>query len=253
MIALFILDGLILLLTLAAWGLSGDDLVRTGVLWFGLTLLGFFSLMLLIAGVVGLAQMRSARKFLDSERVLVRWTYSHSEWQRFKEIRWQKDKKALKDQVITLMSAVALMGVTVGVWIGWGQGIRDAVLKGLAGLLAGGLAGSLLGPLLAAGDYWVARRLYKRTEPGEVALGVDEIFAGGDYFRVKGKDQYVRSIKLQTGPAAVLEIQLLNSGETQWTIPVPAMSIEQVEAVLPRLVKRPVGEEDSGLWGPRVR
>lgn len=93
------LTSMAFVVTLITWGLSIAAIVEIPIVWISLIFLMFFSLMLLIIWLLGVNQMRRARAFLDSERVIVRWIYPASEWQRLKETRWREEKEDWKVQL----------------------------------------------------------------------------------------------------------------------------------------------------------
>jgi hypothetical protein len=235
------LVGLSLLVTLTTWGLSIAGFVEASMVWIGLIFLAFFSLMFLIIWIMGANQMRCAQAFLDSERVLVGWTYSTPEWQRLKETRWQEEKNDWKVQLGCLTFLLALAGLLTGILLGWEDGFLAVIARGLVGLMLGGLIGGVFGILVAGSNQWSAHQAYRNPEPGLIALGVNEIYASADYFRGDGRVSYIREAKLQPGENHILELQLVfpprirMPDEEQWNIPVPLQWLERVQEILPVL------------------
>ncbi len=232
------LVGLALLVTLAIWGLSLAGYLETSILWIGLIFLAFFSLMFLIIWIMGVNQMHRGQAFLDSERVLVSWTYSTPEWQRLKETRWQEEKDDWKVQLGCLTVLFALAGLLTGILLGWEDGWLTVIARGLVGLMLGGLIGGVFGILVAGSNQWSAHQAYRNPEPGLIALGVNEIYASDDYFRGDGRVSYIREAKLQPGENHILELQLVFPprirlpDEEQWNIPVPPQWVDRVQEVL---------------------
>lgn len=235
--------GFALLVTLATWGLSVAGYIESAFLWIGFIFFAFFSLMFLIVLILGISQMRRAEAFLESERVLVSWTYSTAEWQQLKETLWQEEKDDWKVQFGCLTFLLALAGLLTGIMPGWEDGLPAVIAHGLVGLLLGGLLGSMFGVLVAGSNYLSARKAYRNPEPGLVALGVNEIYASDDYFKGDGVNSYIREVKLNFGSLTTLEFQLMvpprprMPSEEQWIIPVPPQWVERVEEILPVLAQ----------------
>jgi len=97
--ALITMAGLVslsLLVTLATWGLSMAGLVEHTLIWIGMAFFTLLALALITVWVLGALQTRRARAFLESERPLVRWTYSEEELRQLKETLWKDEKDELK-------------------------------------------------------------------------------------------------------------------------------------------------------------
>ena len=233
--------GLSLLVMLAIWALSLAGYLEASILWIGLIFLAFFSLMFLIIWIMGINQMRRAQAFLDSERVLVGWTYSTPEWQRLKETHWQEEKDDWKVQLGCLTVLFALAGLLTGILLGWEDGWLAVITHGLVGLMLGGLIGGVFGILVAGSNQWSACQAYCNPEPGLIALGVNEIYASDDYFRGNGRVSYIRKASLLPGETQILELHLVfpprirMPDEEQWNIPVPLQWVARVQEILPVL------------------
>ena len=230
-----------LLATLAVWGLSGIAIAGPALVWMGTIFSLFISLILLIIWLLGLRQVRRARNFLQSDRPLVRWTYSQAEWDQLKESLWQEEKGDWKVQWGCLTVLLALTGLLTGVMLGWEDGFPEILISGSLGLVLGGLAGATLGMLVAGGNHLGARQSYQQGRPGQVALGKDEIYASDDYFKGDGRTSYFKDLTLLRGNPDILELLIVFPPrprmplEEDWRIPVPAKWVDQVEEILPRL------------------
>ena len=125
--------------------------------------------------------------------------------------------------------------------IGAEDGVPEVIVNALIGLVLGGLAGGTIGVLVAGGNYLGARQFYQQSEPGMVALGVDEIYASDDYFKGNGVNGFIREVAIRRGKPTTLKFQLAvpprprMPREEQWVIPVPEQFGERVEEILPRL------------------
>lgn len=236
--------GLAVLVMLVTWGLSLIGYVASAVLWIGFVFIAFFSLLFLIIWILGVRQMRRAKAFLESERVLVRWTYTLAEWQQLKEPLWQEEKDDWKVQFGCLTFLLALTGLLTGIMLGWEDGVLAVVTHGLGGLILGGLIGAVCGTLVAGSNYWSTRQMYKNPEPGLVALGIHEVYASNDYFKGDGVNSFIREVKFYPGSPARLELQLVvpprprMPAEEQWIIPVPSRWATQVDEILPLLASQ---------------
>lgn len=242
------LVGLGLLATLAAGGLAIAGLAAAGFAWFGLSFTILFSLIFVIAWWMGARQMRQAEVFLASERVLARWTYSDAEWRQLREMTWQEEKGDWKVQLGCLTFLFALTGLLAGGMIGLEEGLLETITNAIAGLLVGGLVGAALGVVVAGGNYWGARRAYADAEPGAAALGINEFYTSGDYFRGDGRSSYIQEARLERGVWTTLHLLTIMPprprmpSEEEWIIPVPARCVPQVEAILERLAQSQTDE-----------
>lgn len=243
--ALTTLGGIVALALLACvliLGLSAATIANPAWVWIGVVVLAIFGLMWLSIWLLGWLQVRRSAAFLASERPLLRWTYSAAEWQQFKEAIWQDEKEDWKVQLGCLTILLALAGLLTGVMIGLDEGGLEAVVNGAIGALLGGLVGFVLGALVAGGNYWGARQAYRQPQPGQVALGVGEIYANGAYFRADGVKYFVQAADLQRGNPSTLQFQLIFPPrprmplDEQWLLPVPAPVVDDVEEILSQVV-----------------
>jgi len=239
------LSAFALLATLAAWALSWFSRAAIALVWISACLLAFFVLSLLIAWVMDARQVRQAQDFLTGQRVLLRWTYSPAEWRMLREAVWQEEKGDWKIQLGCLTLLFALAGLLTGVMIGLEEGWLEALTHGVLGAIAGGLAGGAVGVVVAGGNYRGARQAYADPIPGVVALGVDEVYSDGEYFRGNGRSSYIQAAGLSRQEWTLLELLIIvpprprMPSEQHWEIPVPTRYIEQVQEILPRLAPHP--------------
>ena len=192
-----------------------------------------FGLMLLAVWLLGRRQMGQIRAFLDSDRPLEHWFYTPEEWQEIQETIWRDEEGDWRVQFGCMAFLLGLVGLLVGVLLGIEEDLGQAVLWGAAGAAIGAMAGALLGALVAGGNYLAARRAYLRPRPDQVALGPDEIYANGVYFRGDGETRRIYEAKLEAGDPALLVVQAW--GLEEWQIVVPARMVEAVQAAIPRL------------------
>jgi len=201
--------GLSLLVTLAIWGLALAGMIESAFVWLGLVFLAVFGLMFFVIWILGIIQMRRVRAFLESERVLARWTYTAQEWQRLKESHWQEEKDDWKVQLGCLTFLLALAGLLTGVMLGWEDGVLAVIPNALMGLLLGGLVGGVFGILVAGSNRWSAWQSYRHSELGQVALGENEIYASDDYFRGDGRVSTIHRASLLPGETPILRLNLV--------------------------------------------
>ncbi len=237
------LAGFSLLAMLAILGLSSAGLANPALTWVGFVFFVILSLMWIIIWLLGLRKVRRAKAFLESDRPLVRWTYSAAEWQQYKKAVWQDESGDWKIQWGCLTLLLALAGLLTGIMLGLDGDFHEVIVNGVIGLVLGGLAGGVIGALVAGGNYWGIRQAYLRSEPGQVALGVNEIYANDEYFKGNGESSYIREAKIHRGNPTTLEFQLVvpprprMPSEEQWLILVPSQWVERVEEILPVLIE----------------
>jgi hypothetical protein len=232
---------LALLGTFVAWGVSALGLTSYIFLAIAACFFALFGLITLIVWVWGRTHMRRAAEFLASDRPLVHWTYSTLEWERFKETAWEEEGGDWKVQLGCLTVLFAITGALTGILIGADESLVQALVGGAIGLLGGGIIGGIIGGVVAGSQHLAMRRVYAQSEPGEVALGHDEIYALGNYFKGNEKSSYVRRVTLHHDAPVRLHIEIQlpprvrGPVEEAWMLPVPAQMIEAVEAVLPEI------------------
>jgi len=230
---------LALLATLAAWGLSAAGLIGSVFPILGVSFFALFGILTLAVWVWGHTQMHRAAAFLASDRPLVRWTYSPSEWERIKETAWTEEGGDWKIQLGCLTVLFAITGLITGILIGADEGVGEAIVGGVLGLVGGGVFGAIIGAAVAGGNHLGALRTRKQAQPGEVALGRDEVYALGNYFKGNGKSSYVRRVTLHRDAPTRLHVEIQLPArvrgpvEEAWMLPVPPQMIEAVEEVLP--------------------
>ncbi len=232
---------LALLGTLVAWGVSALGLTSYVFLVIAVGFLVLFGVITLIAWVWGQTQIRRGAEFLASDRPLVRWAYSTLEWERLKEATWEEEGGDWKVQLGCLTVLFAITGVLTGLFIGADEGFGEALLGGVIGLLGGGVVGGVIGAVVAGSNHLMIRKAYTQSEPGEVALGRDEVYALGNYFKGNGTSSFVRRVTLHHDAPVRLHVEIQlpprvrGPIEEAWTLPVPSQMIEAVEEVLPMI------------------
>jgi hypothetical protein len=214
----------------------------SGGLW------AIFSLVMVITWLVGRVTAGKLKEFVASSRPLLRWTHDLEEWRQVIEVDWQENKGYWKVQLGCLTFIFGLTGLLTGGMIGFDEGLVEAVAGGMIGALAGAMVGATIGAVVAGGNYLATRRAYTQTDPGQVILGPDEIFANGDYFRADGDERRLLSANFDPDDPATLVIMTQAPTlrgrlvEQEWRIFIPHRLHEEVEAVLPRLR---IGETDN--------
>lgn len=232
---------LALLGTLVAWGVSALGLTGYVFLAIAVGFLVLFGVMTLIVWVWGWTHIRRSNEFLASDRPLVRWKYSALEWERLKEAVWEEEGGDWKVQLGCLTVLFAIAGLLTGLLIGSDEGWGQAILGGVIGLVSGGVIGAVIGAVVASSQHLMVRKAYAQAEPGEVALGRDEVYALGNYFKGNGTSSYVRRVTLHRDAPVRLHIEIQlpprvrGPVEAAWMVPVPPQMIEAVEEVLPMI------------------
>ena len=227
--------------TLVIWALSSSGFANFALTWISLIFFIFFGSAWVLISLLGLYQIRKIKAFLESDRPLLRWTYSEAEWKQYKEIVWQGETGDWKVQFGCLTFLLALAGMLTGLLVGLDGGFLEAARVSFIGLLLGGLFGAALGVLVAGGNFWGARQAYRQKEPGQVVLGSNEIYANYDYFRGNGRNSFIREATIKRGNPNTLEVELIVpprprvSTEQQWSIMIPSQWVERVEEILPGL------------------
>jgi hypothetical protein len=230
---------LFLAITLAMYGLVWIDLAEPWIGLMGLIFTLFFSLIFVIVWLLGRIQVRRIKFFLTSDRPLVRWTYSSAEWEQIKDTLWQEERSDWKIQLGCMAALLSLAGLLTGLLLGAEDGFIQALGSGIIGLLVGSLAGGAIGAVVAGSNYWSSRQAHSWSEPGQIALGLNEIYANDNYFRGNGNSSYIQEVKIHPGNPTTLEIQLVfpprprMPSEEQWLILVPSQWVERVEEILP--------------------
>ncbi len=237
-----LLAGLGLLAAFIFWVLSLAGLDSRMLAGMGMVFSGMFGLIVVIAWLLGLNRLRQAGQFLESERPLLRWTYTEAEWRQQREAAWQEQSGDWKLQLGLMTLIFGLVGLLAGVMIGLDENVTAAVVTGALGLLLGGLAGALMGAAVAGGSALSSLQEYREAEPGQVALGAGEIYANDDYFRSDGGSSTIRQAELvREGLLVKLEVDMLipgqrrSSREQHWSIVVPAEFERRMEEMLPVL------------------
>lgn len=232
---------LALLGTLLAWGVSALGLTSYIFLAIAAGFLVLFGMITLIVWVWGQTQIRRANEFLASDRPLVRWKYSTLEWERLQETVWAEEGGDWKVQLGCLTVLFAITGLITGILIGADEGVGEAIAGAALGLVGGGVFGGIIGAAVAGSNHLGVRRARAQAEPGEVALGRDEVYALGNHFQGNGTSSYVRRVTLHRDAPARLHVgiqlppRVRGPVEAAWMLPVPPQMIEAVEEVLPTI------------------
>ena len=232
------LTGLAFVCTLIAWGVSAVGLTSYIFLVIAAGFLALFGMITLIVWVWGYTQMRRAAAFLAGDRPFVRWTYSTLEWERLMGTGLEEEGGDWKVQLGCLTVLFAITGALTGVLIGADESLVQALIGGALGLVGGGVFGGVIGAVVAGSQHLAMRKAYTQSAPGEVALGRDEVYALGNYFKGNGKSSFVRRVTLHRDDPVRLHIEIQlpprvrGPVEEAWMLPVPPQMIEAVEKVL---------------------
>ncbi|VVB53615.1 Uncharacterised protein [uncultured archaeon] len=220
------------------------------ILFFAAAFWGLLYLALLITWFMGVRDKRRIREFLESTRPLIRWTYMEHEWNEIAQKEWAEEKDDWKIQIFGLTFIFGLVGVLTGLML------LDEDIFFLPMCSAVGIGGGfLLGVVIAASNYLAAKIDYATSKP-VVALGENEIYYGGQYFRANGGNYAIRNVALNKGPPATLEIQVYSHpsfskthGDLTWTIQIPPQLVKEVELRIPsiKVVKDDFEEDLSDL------
>lgn len=220
--------------SLVTWGLSVVDLIKTWFFCVSLIFFGICALIWLIILLIGARRKKQIKAFLSSDRPLIRWTYSESEWALIKEKNWREEYQDWKLQWGCLSLLFAAAGGLTGAMLGWGEGLGAILIRSIIGLLVGVGLGLFLGGAVAGGNHLASRIAYRRKQPVEVALAPGEIFTGYDYFRADGRFRVVKNVELKRGEPDVLIFTLVFPPrprmplEETWAVPVPPDLVEKV-------------------------
>jgi hypothetical protein len=238
------------------FGILGGAALVAAVLFYGLGLLGigspalvvigwiffgFSVLVILAAWLTGGLRVQRGRAFMESERPVVRWTYSQLEWREMRAAAWQAESQDWKVTWGCLGGLFALIGLLTGMMVGLEEGIWEVVKYGGLGLLVGVGVGALLGGLVAGGNQLGAWLDYRNTDPGRVALAPGEIYTCGDYFKSDGGAAQILEASLKGGSPALLKLRLhfpprvRLPDEEEWEIQIPRRCLAEVEALLEKI------------------
>ena len=231
--------------TLLAWGVSALGLTGYVFLVIAACFFALFGSITLIVWAWSRTQIRRATEFLASDRPLVRWTYSTLEWERLMGAGLEEEGSDWKVQLGCLTVLFAIAGVLTGVMVGADESLVQALVSGAIGLVGGGIIGGIIGAVVAGSQHLAMRRAYAHSAPGEVALGRDEVYAFGNYFKGNGSTSYVRRVTLHHDAPVRLHIEIQlpprvrGPVEEAWMLPVPAQMVEAVERAFPQIAPQP--------------
>lgn len=208
---------------------------RLGVIVSG-TFAALCSILLVAILAASALRRRQIQSFLAGDRPVVRWTYNPVETRRIRAERWQDERVDWKVQLGCLTGLFGLVGALVGV-----LGYFSGDLNPLAPLGIGVALGFIVGGAVAAANHAGALAERAAAGPLVVALGVGEFVFDGDYFRERGAEHVIESVRLSEtargddGTGSDLVIETWSHPwyqrvpvERAWHIAVPP---EQVDAV----------------------
>ncbi|MBN1248219.1 MAG: hypothetical protein JXC32_11215 [Anaerolineae bacterium] len=238
-----VIAGLVLLSLIPI--LAGIGLVLTDQSGYGTALIFIGGLLLFIFGVSlavawwsGRREIDRIRDFLASDRPLIRWTYGPEIWADIQAARWMAQLGDARLQLGCLAAMFAVVGLLTGGLIGADEGVRELLLGGLMGAGGGALVGLAIGGTIAGASRLGARRALGQG-PETVALGRDEIYANGQYFRGDGDATYIVAARIESEEAfMILAVDLQmprrpRMPETQtWEIAVPPEARREVTSLV---------------------
>lgn len=231
-----------LIATLVSWLLSSIGRDTPIFFWISIVFFVFFSLIWFVIWLLGARKKKQIREFLNSDRPLMRWTYSAVDWKQIKELNWREEHQDWKLQWGCLSLLMAAAGGLTGAMLGMGEGMRIILIRAIIGLLIGVGVGLLIGGMVAGGNHLASWLAYRREQPAQVALAPGEIFTGFDYFRADGRTRFINDVKLTRGQPDMLEFTLIFPPrprmplEETWAIAVPARLYSQVDQIRSSLV-----------------
>jgi hypothetical protein len=234
--------------SILTWGLAAFGVIERSAFWISLIISGFFCLIWLIILLLGARKVKKIRGFLNSDRPLIRWTYSPEDWKRIKELDWNEQRQDWKLQWGCMSLLIAAAGGLTGAMLGLGEGFGLILVNILLGLLVGAAIGLLLGAVVAGGNHLDSWLAYRKEEPAQVALGPGEIYTGFDYFHADGKFRFIKDYELNSGKENTLTITLIfpprprTPNEETWIIPVPDHLVEHIDRIIPELRKSPIND-----------
>ncbi len=200
-----------------------------GVVVSGIFAALFGIILLAILGAEGVRR-RQVEAFVASDRPLLRWTYTPTQAKRIRAGRWEEERSDWKMQFGCLTGLFGLVGALVGV-MGYFSGELDPLVATGAGLAFG----AMVGGVVAVANHAGARAERGAGGPMMVALGIGEFAFDGEYFRERGAEHVIETMRLEEDTSPTLVIETWSRPwyqrtplEQEWHIPVPK---EQVDAV----------------------
>lgn len=233
-----IFSGSILLVLFQDW--TPAILLITGLLFF------LFYLIQILMWISGWLQAIKAKKFLDSMRPIIRWTYSQAEWHQIQVERWLEEKDDWKLQLFGVTFIFGITGVITSAAIYLDDIPTMLVSSGICITLS-----FMLGLVISAGNHVAAKIENAHGNPA-VAIGANEIFHDNQYFKANGRSKFIRSITFDKN---LMELKIKTSDRSwwlktphneEWLIKVPEIMANDVERLLIPKVETSK-EEDYGI------
>lgn len=213
---------------------TGNQGAGTGLIFIGGLLTFIFGLSLGLAWRSGRRQVAQIGEFLASDRVAIRWTYDDALWAVVQDRRWAGQQGDHTMQIGCLAALFAIVGLLTGGLVRADQGLGPLLLGALVGAAAGALIGVVVGGTIAGTDR-LATALARRRAPETVALGRDEVYANGQYFRGDGGATSVRATRIESDGTTVLAVDIEiparpGTSETEtWEIIVPPAVVSDLK------------------------
>lgn len=228
---------------LVTWGLNYFNVIERYLFWISMVFFAFFGLIWLVILLLGIRKKKLVREFLNSNRPLLRWTYSAADWQQVKNLNWNEEHQDWKLQWGCLSLLLSTAGGLTGLMLGLGEGLAVILIRSAAGFLIGVGLGLLIGGSVAGGNHLAAWLAYRKAQPAQVALAPGEVFTGFDYFRADGRTRFISNVELSRGQPDLLEFTLVFPPrprmplEETWVIAVPAKLYDQVDQIRSSLLR----------------
>jgi len=192
-----------------------------------------FMIILVITWLIGIIELNLATDFLNSERPLIKWTYTKENWLKMKDLELQE---SLGDPRLAFWALTILFSI-VGLLVGL-MGIDD--INFLVITLIGAAFGMVLGGIVSLSiliTNIIAER-EKTEEPGQVAIGETEILSSNRYVKFRGKYNILKDVTFKKGSPSKLVFAILCWGPRRrrlekWSILIPSHLEEQVKTLLP--------------------
>jgi len=226
LLALAALIATAILARAVGWSLVGVVISGAFAALFGIILLA-------ILGAESVRR-RQVEAFVASDRPLVRWTYTPTQAKGIRAERWEEERSDWKVQLGCLTGLFGLVGVLVGL-MGYFSGELDPLLA-----IAAGLAfGAMVGGVVAVANHAGARAERGAGGPMTVALGIGEFTFDGEYFRERGAEHVIETMRLEDDTSPTLVIETWSHPwyqraplEQEWHIPVPPKQVDAVRRLV---------------------
>jgi hypothetical protein len=241
----FVLWIFVALATAIAWGLShigvfasqdGDALV-----FFGLLALGVYGFMLVLMWGLGMVKLWQIHDFLRSDRPLIRWRYTPTEWQNIQAERLCESFPGIALPLGCMTTIFGVVGLAVGGMVGIEDGVNEAVVGAFIGVGIGASIGVVLGSSIALGSHLSKQWVYRYDRSDGVVLGTQEILSGRSYFKGNGRTRYLIHVDIQKDNL-VIDMEnpkIRGESEETWYIPIPHRLTKHVTTMLPKIKTKP--------------